>query len=343
MKRIFTFFVALMMTGMTFAQMHGGMYFVGDAGFSAATASGEQKNDTLVVELGNSKAGTYDKITIPDIVYNPNMVIKSFTIDGLSYTMVGTYPNMYFEWNADSFTATTVGTDGKEKQITGSSLQARYYHTANKFSLTAVFTYGGMPMEITYSMDAAYYVKSVSMPITVNVLNTDYVTAGSETYKLRKYVEDNTEKLDIELPTYSLSGTPMGDLTVGTYTVKGLVYDDAKGGYFRDYSNDGITFRFKTSTGIDKDYGLYAEGTSILVQYSGNNVAYIENNFRPGSMPFPIVAISGTKPTEVKTVEADTQAQPQAQPENKSYKVIENWKLVIVREGKRFGSAGQQL
>ena len=188
-------------------------------------------------------------------------------------------------------------------------------------------------------MDAAFYVKSVSMPITVNVLNNDYATAGAETYKVRKYVEDNTEKLDIELPTYSLSGTPMGDLTVGTYTVKGLVYDEEKGGYFRDYSNDGITFHFKTSTGIDKDYGLYAEGTNILVQYSGNNVAYMENNFRPGSMPFPIIATSGEKPTEVKAVEADTKAQQVKD----SYKVIENGKLVIVREGKKFDSAGQQL
>lgn len=339
MKKIFTFFVALMMTSMTFAQMHGGMCFVGDAAFSAVTVNGEQKNDTLVVELGNSRAGTYDKITIPDIVYDSNMVIKSFTIDGLSYTMVGTYPNMYFEWNADSFTATTIGIDGQEKQITGSSLQARYYHTANKFSLTAVFTYGKMRMDITYSMDAAFYVKSVSMPITVNVLNTDYVTAGAETYKVRKYVEDDTEKLDIEFPTYNLSETPMGDITVGTYTVKGLVYDENKGGYFRDYSNDGITFHFKTSTGMDDDYGLYAEGTSIFVQYDKNNVAYIENNFRPGRMPFPIVATSGTKPTGVKTAGGVINVQPAG----KSYKIIENGKLVIVREGKRFGSAGQQF
>ena len=246
---------------------------------------------------------------------------------------------MYFEWNADSFTATTIGTDGQEKQITGSSLQARYYHTANKFTLTAVFTYGAMPMAITYNMDAAFYVKSVSKPITVNVAGTDYATAGSETYKLRKYVEDEQEKVDIEFPTYSLSGTPMGDLTVGTYTVKGLVYDEEKGGYFRDYSNDGITFHFKTSTGIDKDYGLYAEGTSILVQYSGNNVVYIENNFRPGSMPFPIIAVSGEKPTTVEKVEAEAQAQPV----KKSYKFIEKGNLVIVKEGKKFGSAGQQF
>ena len=84
MKKIITFFASLMMTNMTFAQMHGGMYFVGDADFSVTAASGEQKNDTLLVELGNSQAGTYDKITIPDIVYTPEMVIKSFTIDGLS-------------------------------------------------------------------------------------------------------------------------------------------------------------------------------------------------------------------------------------------------------------------
>ena len=56
-------------------------------------------------------------------------------------------------------------------------------------------------------------------------------------------------------------------------------------------------------------------------------------------MPFPIIAISGEKPTAVEQVEAETQAQPV----KKSYKAIENGKLVIVKEGKKFDSAGQQL
>ena len=56
-------------------------------------------------------------------------------------------------------------------------------------------------------------------------------------------------------------------------------------------------------------------------------------------MPFPIIAVSGEKPTTVEKVEAEAQAQPV----KKSYKFIEKGNLVIVKEGKKFGSAGQQF
>ena len=87
------------------------------------------------------------------------------------------------------------------------------------------------------------------------------------------------------------------------------------------------------------DYALAAEGTTLFVQYKGNNVVYVENNFTPGSMPFPILATSGEKQTtDVKAVEAE-----ETQPAVKSYKRIENGKFVIVKDGKQYNSAGQQL
>jgi predicted transcriptional regulator len=56
-------------------------------------------------------------------------------------------------------------------------------------------------------------------------------------------------------------------------------------------------------------------------------------------MPFPILAISGEKQTtDVKAVEAE-----ETQPAVKSYKRIENGKFVIVKDGKQYNSAGQQL
>ena len=342
MKRIFTFFAALMVTIVAFGQMHGGMYFVGDATFSAMGASKEQKKDTLIVELGNKNAGTSDKITFPDMVFSPNMVIKSFTVDGLAYTMVGKYPNMYFEWDADEFSATTTGTDGQEKQVSG-KLNAKYFHTQNKFAVTAEFTYGGMPHSVSYTCEAAFYLKSTSMPLTVNVLSTDYAPAENVEYQTRKYVEEDVEKLDVVIPAYSLSGTPMGDLEVGSYTVCGLTYDGTLGGYFKDYSKDGLTVHLKThpakGQGLDGDYALSADGTTLFVQYNGNNVVYVENNFTPGAMPFPILATSGEKLiTEVEAVEAE-----ETQPAVKSYKRIEDGKFVIIKDGKKYNSVGQQL
>ena len=342
MKRFFTFFAALAVTMVAFAQMHGPMRFVGDATFSAMGSSKEQKKDTMVVEMGDEKAGTSDKITIPDMVFSPEMVVKSFTVDGLAYTIVGKYPNMYFEWNTDNFSTTAIGTDGQEKQISG-KLSAKYYHTLSKFAVTIEFTYGAAPHSMTYTCESAYYLKSTSMALTVNVLNTDYTPAANVEYQTRKYVEGDVEKLDVVIPAYSLAGTPMGDLEVGGYTVLGLTYDEAKGGYFKDYSKDGLTVHLKSSPakgqGLDGDYALAAEGTALFVQYNGSKVAYVENNFTPGSMPFPIFATSGEKQvTEVKAVEAE-----EVQPAVKSYKKVENGKLVIIKADKKYNSVGQQL
>ena len=342
MKRIFTFFAALAVTMVAFAQMHGPMRFVGDATFSAMGASKEQKKDTLVVEMGNKSAGTSDKITIPDMVYSPNMVIKSFTVDGLAYTMVGQYPNMYFEWSTDNFSTTTIGTDDQEKQVSG-KLSAQYYHTSGKFAITVEFTYGSAPHAMTYTCESAFYLKSISMPLTVNVLSTDYAPAANVEYQTRRYEEGDVKKLDVVIPAYSLAGTPMGDMEVGSYTVCGLTYDETLGGYFKDYSQDGLTVHLKTypakGKALDDDYALTADGTTLFVQYNGNNVVYVENNFTPGSMPFPILATSGEKQvTEVKVVEAE-----EAQPAVKSYKRVENGKLIIIKADKRYNSVGQQL
>jgi len=342
MKRIFTFIAALAVTMAAFAQGHGAMRFVGDATVGAMGTSIEQKKDTMIVELGNSRAGTTDKITFPDMVFSPKMVIKSFTVAGLAYTMVGKYPDMYFEWDVDNFSATIIGLDGQEKQATG-KLKARYYHTSSKFIVTMEVGYAPMPHPVTYTCESAFYLKSTSMPLTVNVLNTDYVPAANVAYQTRRYVEGDIQKLDVEIPAYSLAGTPMGDMEVGGYTVCGLVYDEALGGYFKDYSKDGLTVHLKTypekGKALDGDYSLAAEGTTLFVQYKGNDVVYVENNFTPGSMPFPILATSGEKQTtEVKTVDAKD-----AGSEAKPYKRIENGRLVIVKDGKKYNSAGQQL
>jgi hypothetical protein len=134
----------------------------------------------------------------------------------------------------------------------------------------------------------------------------------------------------------------MGDMEVGSYTVCGLTYDETLGGYFKDYSQDGLTVHLKTypakGKALDDDYALAADGTTLLVQYNGNNVVYVENNFTPGAMPFPILATSGEKKvTEVKAVEAEKIAAV------KSYKRIENGKFVIIKDGKKYNSAGRQL
>lgn len=93
-------------------------------------------------------------------------------------------------------------------------------------------------------------------------------------------------------PQYSLSGTVMGNLTLGSYTVSNMAYDKDKGGFYKDYSNDGVTMHFVAvnngTTTMDKDYELLPTST-ILVKVTETGIS-VENPFKLGAMPLPISA-----------------------------------------------------
>lgn len=104
--------------------------------------------DTLKFTLSTAS------ITLPDMTY-PAMksTVKSFTISGLTLT-----PNSDGTYSCTStgYTSTTTGTDGKEKTITGTSLNATYNMTTGTLTLSTTFTYGSMPMALTYEATAYY-------------------------------------------------------------------------------------------------------------------------------------------------------------------------------------------
>ncbi len=135
-----------------------------------------------------------------------------------------------------------------------------------------------------------------------------YSTSEDVTYNIRTYEEDGTAKMDVEVPAYTLDSTVIGNLSIGTYTVKGLTYDSEKGGYYRDYKDDGLTMVFSNGDKINGDY-TFSVG-SILVILKDDLSASIVNTFQPGAMPFPIVstfpgatatAITGIKDGGAKT------------------------------------------
>lgn len=77
----------------------------------------------------------------------------------------------------------------------------------------------------------------------------------------------------------------MGNLTLGTYTVKGLTYDEEKGGFYRDYKNDGLSFHFTAEQNgnktMDGDYEFNAQkDNNILVKYNGSKITDIVNTFQ---------------------------------------------------------------
>ncbi len=121
-------------------------------------------------------------------------------------------------------------------------------------------------------------------------------SASGVTYSYREYLSDGVEKMNVTVPSFTLENTAMGDLTLGSYTVSGLVYDAEKGGYYRDYKDDNLSVHFTdVSNGVvmmDNDYAFNSQkDNNILVVFGDNGeVSKIVNNFQMGAMPFAITS-----------------------------------------------------
>lgn len=335
MKRIFTLLFAVLTATTIMAQMHGPMKFVGASKMSVSTMNIDNPSDTILFAMNGMESGN---ITLPAM--KGMQTIPSFTISGAKFTLGENHVVTF----ADQTFSTKVKVDGDEKNITGSSLSGTYNMADNSLSLTVVFQYGKMPMSMTYSVKG-YYVKAVSNPITVTVGGQFTYNNDNVTYELRRYKDGETDKLDVAVPSYTLANTVMGDLTLGSYTVKGLVYDEAQGGYYRDYKNDGLKFHFTAVQGgkttMDKDYEFAAEKpNNILVKYEGNDVSSIVNTFQVGTMPFGIVSVFSGATTSINNITTtpshDLNTTPSQQYNLAGQRVDNNYKGIVIVNGKKY-------
>ena len=303
MKKIFTLVFATLMAGNMMAQMHGALSFAGASTANVLTVDVENASDTVRFEMVSTSAGN---ITIPQIVKD-DFVIPSFTIENVAFAMGA---NHVITMDDQTF-ASKVIVGGKEKNITGSSLTGTYNMADNSLTLKAVFTYGSMPFDMSYDIKA-----------------------------VRKYMEDDVQKLDVQIPTYTLDNTVMGNLTLGTYTVKGLTYDEEKGGFYRDYKNDGLTFHFTAENEgkktLDGDYSFNdTKDNNILVKYNGNKVEDIINTFQMGAMPFAIVTKFNSQATGITSVKSDNKNDGRIYNLNGQV-VDEYYKGVVIVNGKKY-------
>lgn len=335
MKRIFTLLFAVLTATTIMAQMHGPMKFVGASKMSVSTMNIDNPSDTILFAMNGMESGN---ITLPEM--KGMQTIPSFTISGATFTMGENHVVTF----ADQTFSTKVKVDGDEKNITGSSLSGTYNMADNSLSLTVVFQYGKMPMSMTYSVKG-YYVKAVSNPITVTVGGQFTYNNDNVTYELRRYKDGKTDKLDVTVPSYTLANTIMGDLTLGSYTVKGLVYDEAQGGYYRDYKNDGLKFHFTAVQGgkttMDKDYDFATDkDNNILVKYEGNDVSSIVNTFQVGTMPFGIVSVFSGATTSIDDITTtpshDLNTTPSQQYNLAGQRVDNNYKGIVIVNGKKY-------
>lgn len=335
MKRIFTLLFAVLTATTIMAQMHGPMKFVGASNMKVSTMNIDNPSDTILFAMNGMESGN---ITLPAM--KGMQTIPSFTISGAKFTLGENHVVTF----ADQTFSTKVKVDGAEKNITGSSLSGTYNMADNSLSLTVVFQYGKMPMSMTYSVKG-YYVKAVSNPITVTVGGQFTYNNDNVTYELRRYKDGETDKIDVTVPSYTLANTIMGNLTLGSYTVKGLVYDEAQGGYYRDYKNDGLKFHFTAVQGgkttMDKDYDFATDkDNNILVKYEGNNVSSIVNTFQVGTMPFGIVSVFSGATTSINdiitTPSHDLNTTPSQQYNLAGQRVDNNYKGIVIVNGKKY-------
>lgn len=335
MKRIFTLLFAVLTATTIMAQMHGPMKFVGASKMSVSTMNIDNPSDTILFAMNGMESGN---ITLPAM--KGMQTIPSFTISGAKFTLGENHVVTF----ADQTFSTKVKVDGAEKNITGSSLSGTYNMADNSLMLTVVFQYGKMPMSMTYSVKG-YYVKAVSNPITVTVGGQFTYNNDKVTYELRRYKDGETDKLDVTVPSYTLANTIMGNLTLGSYTVKGLVYDEAQGGYYRDYKNDGLKFHFTAVQGgkttMDKDYDFATDkDNNILVKYEGNNVSSIVNTFQVGTMPFGIVSVFSGATTSINNITTtpshDLNTTPSQQYNLAGQRVDNNYKGIVIVNGKKY-------
>ena len=332
MKKFFTLVFATMMATNMMAQ-HGPMSFVGKSNVAVSDANIASESDTIIF---NMTSGTAGSITFPSMKYT-QMVIPSFTIDNVAFSMdMSTHLVTFSE---QDFSATV-----SEGKTASGKLSGTYSMADNKMSITAVFKYGSMPLSLTYTIDG-YFVKPVeAKPLYVSVGSNLNYKNESVTYNVRKYKDGDVEKLDVEIPTYTLDETMMGDLTLGTYTVKGLTYDESKGGYYHDYANDGLTFHFTAvyngTTSMDNDYEFNNNNNTandILVKYNGSNVEEILNHFHMGTMPFQITSSFKSPTTGISAVTTSETINADGKMYNMSgQQVNESYKGVVIMNGKKY-------
>lgn len=332
MKKFFTLVFATMLAGNMMAQMHGALTFAGASTMSVLTQNTENASDTVKFEMASMSAGN---ITLPAM--KGMATIPSFTIKNVAFTMGA---NHVITMDEQPFEA-QVTVDGIEKDIKGSSVSGTYNMADNSLTLKAVFQYGAMPFAMTYNIKS-YYVKAVASAINVNVGGMFPYANEGVTYNVRKYMDGDVQKVDVEVPTYTLDNTVMGNLTLGTYTVKGLTYDEEKGGFYRDYKNDGLSFHFiaekdgnKTMNG-DFEFNS-AKDNNILVKYNGSKITDIVNTFQMGAMPFGIVSSFNSATTGISSVKNDVQKKNDGKMYNLNGQVVsESYKGVVIVNGKKY-------
>ena len=342
MKKISTLILLLTLALTVSAQQHGaaGMKFVGKAIVKpyllqetgdpiAAEGFAVNFPSDTVTYIGGRESASF--IT-PELNYEfggMKITLPSYQIDGTTFT--GGYGGV--TWPEQDYKV-NLG----EESVAG-KLSGTFTHADNILKLKLAFTYSLIdkiaPVKVllVYEIDG-FYLKDTSGKLDVNVAGGTY-SAPSVTFWTRTYTDGDATKVDVQVPSYTLENTLMGNISVGGYTVQGLTWDETLEAYNKDYSNDGLSLYFSNGSTLTGDYPLNKAGQKITVKFNGTSVSSLVNTFQPGNMPFVIISTfpgttsgisSVSKKADTLTGEAYNMAGQQ---------VSENAKGIVIINGKK--------
>lgn len=104
--------------------------------------------------------------------------------------------------------------------------------------------------------------------------------------------------ISVQVPEQTFTGTVMGDITQGQFTVGNIAYDESRGAFYRNYSSDAIKAHVKSvrngTTSMDSDYQL--NNAEITITSGAGGTVKIVNTYKFGNMPFQLTGtFTGTK------------------------------------------------
>lgn len=90
----------------------------------------------------------------------------------------------------------------------------------------------------------------------------------------------------------------MGNMTLGTYTVSNLTYNESTKSFERNYGNDGLKVHVKADgMDFDDDYN-FAKDSNIKVSFEDDGTLTVNNTYKINGVLFPFTAVYTGKKTK---------------------------------------------
>ncbi len=120
-----------------------------------------------------------------------------------------------------------------------------------------------------------------------------YTSSEAVTYKVTANADGT---VNLTVPEETFKKTVMGNLTLSSYTISKIPYDESKKAFIKAYKDDNIKFHLiiKNDNGTvisDKEYTFDSRICKVTITKGADGKLTVSNTYQMGKMPFPI---SGT-------------------------------------------------